>query len=218
MPRRIMGIDEAGRGPVIGPMVVCGVVAKEDAIEHLIELGVKDSKALKPSRRKELRNLIIDGVEAWEIQEVPPREVDEAVRKGRLNFLEAKKMAVLISRFKPDVTYVDAPSINTTAFLRCLKGFLKGKDKRMEIVAENFADERYPIVGAASILAKLRRDEVLESYKALYGDFGSGYPSDDATIRFLESYYRTYGKFPEIARLEWETNRNILERILQKKT
>ncbi|MEM2926291.1 MAG: ribonuclease HII [Candidatus Bathyarchaeia archaeon] len=212
-----MGIDEAGRGPVIGPMVVCGVVAREDAIENLIELGVKDSKALKPSRRKELRNLIIDSVEAWEILEVSPREIDEAVRKGRLNLLEARKMAVLISRFNPDVTYVDAPSVNTKAFLRCLKGLLKVKASRMEIVAENFADERYPIVGAASILAKLRRDEVLESYKAMYGDFGSGYPSDEATIRFLESYYRAHGTFPEIVRLEWETKRNILERILQKK-
>jgi ribonuclease HII len=217
MARRILGIDEAGRGPVIGPMIICGVVAQEDIIDCLTELGVKDSKALTPSRRRELGSLIRDCVEEWGILEVAPREIDEAVRKGRLNFLEAEKMAILINRFKPDVAYVDAPSINPISFLRCLKSLIKDKEKMPELVVENFADERYTIVGAASILAKVRRDEIVESYKVQYGDFGSGYPSDEATIRFLESYYRANGSFPEIVRLEWETNRNILERILQKK-
>jgi len=209
---KILGVDEAGRGPVIGPMVICGVLARTEAVKTLVELGVRDSKELTPHRRMELRAKVVEAAEAAYLIEVSPREIDGAVRYKRLNRLEAEKMAEIIEKLNPDVAYVDAPSVSPGSFQTLLQRFLK---TNVKIVAENYADKRYPIVSAASILAKTRRDEIVEGYRAVYGDFGSGYPSDEATVKFLETYYRTHGSFPDIVRLRWETGKEILKRILQ---
>ena len=210
---KILGVDEAGRGPVIGPMVICGVLARAEAVKNLVELGVRDSKELTPHRRVELKAKIVEVAEATHLIDVSPREIDGAVRYKRLNRLEAEKMAEIIEKLNPDVVYVDAPSINPKSFQTLLQRFLK---TNVKIVAENYADKRYPIVSAASILAKTRRDEIVEGYRAVYGDFGSGYPSDGVTIKFLETHYRMHGSFPDIVRLQWETGKEILKRIQQR--
>ncbi|WP_309492050.1 ribonuclease HII [Candidatus Hecatella orcuttiae] len=212
---KILGVDEAGRGPVIGPMIVCGVVATEESIRRLEELGVKDSKELTRQKRVELKSKIMKTIQGFHMVEVYPREIDEAVRRGKLNVLEARKMAEIMERFNPDVTYIDAPASAPENFLNVLKNFLK--THRGKIIAENFADKKYPIVSAASILAKVRRDMIMEEYCKKYGPMGSGYPSDEVTISFLEKYFRKHKKFPEIVRLEWETRREILEKITQSK-
>lgn len=211
---KILGLDEAGRGPVIGPMVICGVLADETCIPSLVSLGVKDSKRLTPNRRLRLRDGIIRVAQAHLLLELSPREIDHAVKRRKLNWLEARKMAEIIDELKPDLAYVDAPSVNARGYLRLLRRFL-ATDAR--IVAENYADERYPIVGAASILAKTRRDEVVQGYNEAYGDLGSGYPSDEVTVSFLENYYRAHRFFPEFVRLEWETRRDVLDRVMQRK-
>lgn len=211
---RILGIDEAGRGPVIGPLVICGLLLDEASIPSLVSLGVKDSKRLTPRKRLELRESILASAQAHRLVESPPREIDEAVRRKRLNHLEARKMAEIIDELRPDLAYADAPSPNPEGFRRLIQAF-SATDTR--VVAENYADETYPIVAAASILAKTRRDEIVWGYCEAYGEVGSGYPSDEVTLSFLEDYYRRHRYFPEFVRLEWETRKGVLARIMQRK-
>ncbi|MEM2906203.1 MAG: ribonuclease HII [Candidatus Bathyarchaeia archaeon] len=211
---KILGVDEAGRGPVIGPMVICGVLFDEASVPALVWLGVKDSKQLIPERRLQLREAILALAEAYHLVELSPQEIDGAVRLRMLNQLEAKKIAEIIDSLKPDIAYVDAPSTNPRGFLRLLRRFLTANTR---IVAENHADEIYPVVGAASILAKTRRDEIVQGYCKAYGEVGSGYPSDEVTVAFLESYYRLHRSFPEFVRLEWQTRKDVLCRIMQRR-
>jgi len=202
---RYLGIDEAGRGPVIGPMVICGVLADEESIRKLVEIGVRDSKLLRPNRRKELSEKVKDVVIDYILLEISPKEIDSAVLGRGLNRLEAKKMAYIISKFDFDIAIVDAPGRKPERFGYMLKR-LTGK----EVIAENFADRRYPVVSAASILAKVRRDEIIREYGEIYGDIGSGYSSDKRTVIFLKRYMEEHGDLPEIVRRSWRTSREIL--------
>lgn len=202
---RYLGIDEAGRGPVIGPMVICGVLADDESVKKLVEIGVRDSKLLKPEKRRELSSRIKNAVIGYMILEVPPGEIDRAVLGRGLNRLEARKMAYIISKFDFDIAIVDAPGRRPENFGYMLKK-LTGKD----VIAENFADRRYPVVSAASILAKVRRDEIIEGYMGRYGEIGSGYSSDRRTVAFLRRYMEEHGDLPEIARRSWRTSRELL--------
>jgi len=202
---RYLGIDEAGRGPVIGPMVICGVLADEESIRKLVEIGVRDSKLLRPNRRKELSEKVKDVVIDYLLLEISPKEIDSAVLGRGLNRLEARKMAYIISKFDFDIAIVDTPGRKPERFGYMLKR-LTGK----EVIAENFADRRYPVVSAASILAKVRRDEIIREYGEIYGDIGSGYSSDKRTVIFLKRYMEEHGDLPEIVRRSWRTSREIL--------
>lgn len=210
----ILGIDEAGRGPVVGPMVICGVLSDEEGVEKLRGMRVRDSKEMNAKARETMRSKIIEAITDFHLDEVQPREIDEAVKYKKLNQLEAEKMKEIIQRFKPEKVFIDAPGINPTGFLTLLKRCLS---LETQIIAENFADKKYPIVSAASILAKVRRDEIIQEYHKKYGDFGSGYPSDIKTINFLENYYKKYKNFPEIVRVVWGTKRKLLHKITQTK-
>ena len=89
------------------------------------------------------------------------------------------------------------------------------KNKDIEIVAENYADKNYPVVSAASILAKVTRDAEIKKLHKKYGFFGSGYPGDERTIKFLEKLDKE--EYSKIVRLKWATSKNILENKKQKK-
>ncbi len=208
MPRRILGVDEAGRGPVLGPMVICGALIHEGDEGVLAELGVRDSKLLTPSRREELYDELVRALRAYRLVEVWPREIDEAVGSGGLNRLEAKIAADLIRELRPDVAILDAPGRYPESY-----AFEVGRrlgDVNAEIVAENRADVNYPVVSAASILAKVHRDRIIERLRDEYGDFGSGYAGDERTIRFLREWVRERGSLPPIARRSWLTASRIL--------
>ncbi|MGC9020311.1 MAG: ribonuclease HII [Candidatus Methanodesulfokora sp.] len=202
---RYLGIDEAGRGPVIGPMVICGVLADDESLKKLVEMGVRDSKLLRPERREELSIKIRDVVIDYIILEVSPKEIDLAVLGRGLNRLEARKMAYIISKFDFDIAIVDAPGRRPEKFGQMIRK-LTGK----EIIAENFADRKYPVVSAASILAKVRRDEIIRGYEEVYGEIGSGYASDRRTVMFLRRYMEKHGDLPDIVRRSWRTSREIL--------
>ncbi|MFH1972000.1 MAG: ribonuclease HII [archaeon] len=200
----IAGVDEAGRGPVIGPLVVAGVAIEEKNIKKLEELGVKDSKLLTPKRREELFSKIKELTE-YKILIIPPQEVDDAVNSAsmNLNWLEAVKYAMVINALNPDKAYVDCPSVNNKAFKEYMEQFLK---KKPELIVENKADLNYPIVGAASILAKVTRDREIKKLREKYGDFNSGYPSDPKTKEFLKKYHK---KYPEIFRHSWSSYQKL---------
>ncbi|MGC9104473.1 MAG: ribonuclease HII [Candidatus Methanodesulfokora sp.] len=202
---RYLGIDEAGRGPVIGPMVICGVLADDESLKKLVEMGVRDSKLLRPERREELSIKIRDVIIDYIILEASPKEIDLAVLGRGLNRLEARKMAYIISKFDFNIAIVDAPGRRPEKFGQMIRR-LTGK----EIIAENFADRKYPVVSAASILAKVRRDEIIRGYEKVYGEIGSGYASDRRTVMFLRRYMEKHGDLPDIVRRSWRTSREIL--------
>jgi len=200
----ICGIDEAGRGPVIGPLVIVGVLIKEKDESKLSSVGVKDSKLLTKQQRNALFNKIIKIVKKYKIIITEPKEIDKAVKGENnlnLNWLEADKSAEIINSLKPEKAIVDCPSNNIQKY----KGYLskKIKDKKTELILEHKADLNHPVVAAASIIAKVTRDNEIEKIKKkIKVDFGSGYPSDPITKEFLEKSHR---KYPKIFRKSWSS-------------
>ena len=196
---KILGIDEAGRGPVIGPLVITGVILDEGRINVLIG-DARDSKLLTKKKREELYKKYIKKVQ-YKTVIVEPKEIDEAVESDtlNLNWLEAHKSAEIFNELKPDKVILDCPSVNISAYTNYLRKLLNKNN--VELIVEHKA-EKYPIVAAASIIAKVTRDMKIDELKKKYGDFGSGYPSDPQTVRFLRS---NWNKHPEIFRKSWES-------------
>jgi len=200
------GVDEAGRGCVLGPLAVAGVSVESGRLQELAGLGVKDSKLLSPSQRDSLYPEIMKLCKGVEVSRIPPKMIDRYVSRGkkyrRLNYLETIHMAKVIDALRVDEVFVDAPDINPVWFKAELEELLSSKPR---IVAEHKADVNYPIVSAASIVAKVERDRDVEELRKLHGDFGSGYPSDPDTIAFLESWMKKSSSQPEFARKSWKT-------------
>lgn len=213
----VAGVDDAGRGPVIGPLVIAGVLFQDNQISKLQELGVKDSKALTPKRRAVLSQEIKRLATRWEVLEISPSEVDRVVLEGRkyrrLNWLEAKAMAEVIKKLRPEVAYVDASDVNEARFGQQIGEMLPFEVK---IVSEHYADANYTIVGAASIIAKVHRDKVVALLRERYGDFGSGYSSDPRTRQFLSNWIREKGNIPDFARKSWKTIKRLTEKEEQR--
>lgn len=212
----VCGIDEAGRGPVIGPLVMCGLLVKEEDEKRLIKLKVKDSKLLTKKRREFLFDKIKGISYKCEIITISPTEIDSAVNNHdglNLNKLEARKSAEIINFLKPDKVIIDAPSNNIKSYKEYLSGFLK--NRKIQLILEHKADLNYPVVSAASILAKVTRDTEIEKLKnKIKIDFGSGYMTDPKTIKFLEKHYEDY---PDLFRKSWFPYKDILNKKFQTK-
>ena len=205
---KVAGLDEAGRGCVIGPMAIAGVLVDESGLERLRLLGVRDSKTLSPAQREELAAKIRRVALAHKVVLVPPREIDRAVARGSLNRLEAKVMASIIDELCPDVAYVDAGDVVEARFASTVRSFCC-MGQRVCVIAEHGADAKYPVVSAASILAKVERDKAIEAIKEEVGvDFGSGYPTDPRTLRFLRECLAR-GRLPDFVRKSWRTVREM---------
>lgn len=206
LTRLVAGLDDAGRGPVIGPLVIAGVMVEERNIRQILNIGVRDSKLLSPMARSRMAREIARVAVKVEYAELSPAEIDDVVTKGKklfkLNFLEAKAMAKVIDKLRPQVAYVDSSDVSPERFM---KQILEQLSFQLDIISEHKADAKYPIVSAASIMAKVRRDELVESLKAQFGDFGSGYPSDPRTTQFLRNWVREKGEFPPFVRKSWKT-------------
>jgi len=208
----ICGVDEAGRGPVIGPLVVAGVNFKDDSI--LIDNNVRDSKTISPRRRIELAKIIKDYASNYEILKISASDIDDMRKIITLNEIEVNAFSIIIDKLKPDFCYVDAADVNAARFGKNILSRLNNKTK---IISKHKADNIYPIVGAASILAKTIRDEeilniskILE--KKLNIPIGSGYPSDPVTINFLDKWFKVFGFFPPHVRISWKTSQNLIKK------
>jgi len=200
----ILGIDEAGRGPVIGPMVIAGYCIEEEKIDLLKSLGVKDSKELTRKQREEIYNDIIKLTDKYKYIIIDPKTIDYYVYKNKLNYLEFKNMIKIIEEIKPDKVIIDSPIVNTKRVIEYIKNNLK---INVEIIAENRADKNYPVVSAASIIAKVIRDREIDKIKEKINiDFGSGYPSDEKTIKALKE---DYDKIKDYIRESWMTIKRI---------
>ena len=210
----ICGIDEAGRGPILGPLVICGVSVDQKDHEKFRKIGAKDSKLLTSKQRENLVFGIHEIAKEYKLITVNPEEIDAAVTNpgSNLNWLEADKAIQIIDALKPDEVYLDCPSPNIPAFTEYVHTRLKHKTK---LHCAHHADRDYPVVSAASILAKVNRDAQIEEIKKKIGvDFGSGYGHDPKTIPFIEKYW---AKYPLLFRHSWKNYQAQVNKMKQGK-
>jgi len=202
----VAGVDEAGRGPAIGPLVVAAVSFQEAAADDLFSMGVRDSKALSARRRESLAAEIKEISEGHSYFELQPWAIDNVVNRGlklrKLNYLEAMAMAKAIRDLHPDRVYVDTADVLPDRFGNDI---LRVLGWRPHLICEKKADINYPVVSAASILAKVRRDLLVSNLREIHGDFGSGYPSDPKTVAFIKSWFQKNDLPPPYMRGSWKT-------------
>ncbi len=205
-----IGIDDAGRGPVIGPMVLAGVLVDEKQEAKLKLIKVRDSKLLSPQRREFLAREIKKIVTSHVILKIPAKEIDELLaKKINLNKIEAIKTAEIINILTKSVpkvqVIVDCPSTNIMAWQNYVLAHVNNKEKVL-MKCEHKADVNYPVVSAASILAKVTRDSEMNRIRKQYDiECGSGYPSDPLCVKFLKT-----DKAKELAKIglirkSWQT-------------
>lgn len=206
----ISGVDEAGRGSVIGPLVIAGVSLEEKDLPKLVDLGVKDSKLLSPQKRETLAMYIRELALNCHVVFLSPVEIDRVVETGkrlhRLNRFEAQAMARVITILKPELVYVDAADVLADRFGEHIAENL---DFKLKIVSEHKADITYPIVSAASIIAKVERDRAISHLQKKHGNMGCGYPSDSNTINFLGDWIKKFGSYPDFVRKSWKTSKRV---------
>lgn len=197
----ILGIDEAGRGSVLGPLVIAGVVIPEKMENVIDNMGVKDSKRLTPKRREVLSRKLKKMFE-WDIVIYSAQDIDNMRAQGiNLNEIERRGMQNLILKLDCDKAIVDAVDVKPERFQDKLQ-----RATSKDVKAEHKADDKYLEVGAASIIAKQTRDEEIAKINKEYedmGGIGSGYPSDPTTKEFLSNY--TYSQMPDFVRKSWST-------------
>lgn len=221
------GGDEAGRGAILGPLVIGMVAVKGSSIHRLSEIGVRDSKMLSEKRRRQLYDEILGIASDVKVERIFPNEINEAMRSHiSLNELEAVHFASLFDQMAHDVgaVYLDSPDVIAERFGTRFKmsssrpvrvvGIKSPKEsgvKYTRIISEHKADVRYPIVSAASIIAKVARDaEIKKLERQLNVRIGSGYPSDYRTIEIIRKNLRT-GLLDNHTRQRWST----MERVRQ---
>jgi len=201
---RVLGLDEAGRGAVLGPLVVGGFCVDEAQLTAVKATGATDSKALTPRRREALIEPL-RAIGTHSIREISAKAIDAA----NINTLEEQAFASLIVELRPDRVIIDSP-VNPKGipnFLRRMKAMVPFE---LEWVVEPKADATYPVCGAASIFAKVTRDAAI----AAMGEVGSGYPSDPRTVAFLEGFVKAKKPFPASVRTRWGTVRRLSQQDL----
>ncbi len=209
----IGGVDEAGRGSILGPLVVAGVSVRESKIPKLKQMGVRDSKKLTPSTRERLYDEIVSLADHYHIHTVKSAEVDNHVLEHGLNRLEAKAMAHVIGRIKVDEVYVDCCDTNPERYREHIACHLKSAPT---IHSLHHADRINIVVSAASILAKVERDLAIQKLRKRHSNIGSGYPSDEKTMRFIRNWVARKKCAPAFARKSWKPMRLLLEELEQR--
>ncbi len=206
----ISGIDEAGKGPVLGPMCVAGILLNGTKTDELSRIKVKDSKLLTGKKREVLAGEIKKIVQEYFILEVSPSRIDELRKIMTMNEIMVICFTKVLEELRPDHAFVDAADVIASRFGENIKKKYSGE---ISITSEHKADVKYPIVSAASILAKVQRDSLIKQLEDELGmEIGSGYPSDPKTISFLENWVQDNDSLPSFARYSWETSKRILEK------
>ncbi|MAG38074.1 ribonuclease HII [Candidatus Pacearchaeota archaeon] len=208
-----IGIDDAGRGPIIGPMILSGILVDENSLQILKKYNIKDSKQLLQNARIELAKVIKSSALSYHTVSVSPKEIDSALQSDRLNLntLEAIKAAEIINELNDKKqkikVIIDCPSTNTKKWKSDLLNYIENP-QNLDIKCEHKADENHIEAAAASILAKVKREEEVSKIKEKYPDIGSGYPSDPNTKAFLKSQGKKIGD-TGIIRKTWKTWTNL---------
>lgn len=208
---KLLGIDDAGRGPVIGPMTLAGVIITEEQESEIRALNAKDSKLLSPIQRKKIAEALKPKFTHF-IVTSSAKQIDDS---SNLNYLEAIKTAQIINYLTENETettkaIVDCPSVNIQAWSKDVQELLENPDKII-LSCEHKADANHPIVGAASILAKEQREDEIKKIKEKFQiEFGSGYPADPRTKTFLEKNFDKEEYIP-IIRFSWNTVKKLFK-------
>jgi len=170
-------------------------------------LVIRDSKKLSPTSREKLYKKIIEYADDYYVSKINPKTIDRSVYKHQLNNLEAKYMAKVISKLNANISYVDSCDVNPSRFGKKISKLSNGKKVR----SYHHADDRFVIVSAASILAKVSRDRAISNLRKKY-DVGSGYPSDSKAINFVKKYLHENNEIPTFVRTSWKPVQNLLAR------
>lgn len=202
--KAICGVDEAGKGPVLGPMVVAAVCCSDQ--QELADLGVMDSKSISPKRRSELYADIVKQY-PYAITIRSAADIDHLRQEMTMNEITARAHAEVAASLKCDTLYLDACDVNEERYGLTVGRYL---GHTCTIIAKHRADSLFPVVSAASIIAKVVRDGLILDLKAEYGQIGSGYPSDPITIEFLKNYIQKNRQPPPIARSSWATVKKMM--------
>ena len=205
---KICGVDDAGRGSMIGPMVIAGISIEKKNIPKLRKLGVRDSKKLSPKKRELLYKQIVKLVDDYHVIRIPPRTIDKYVFEHNLNHLEAKKMAEVISNLNPDLSYVDSCDVNAARFGREISDL----SKKSKVKSYHYADSRFVVVSAASIIAKVSRDHSIMRLNKT-ANLGSGYPSDKKSVNYVKKVVSSKKSLPTSIRKSWKPVQKILALI-----
>ncbi len=212
---REAGVDEAGRGPVLGPIVFGAVALTEEQRRILEKKGVTDSKGVSKKKRIKLYDIIKENSLATATVHYSANKIDILRKKMTMNEIEVQGFIEVIIKLatKVDVIYLDAADVNPKRFEEKIQQHFNPK-----IIAKHKADKKYVVVGAASILAKVERDRVIKEIERKIGEeIGSGYPGDEKTRKFLKNYYIKHRSFPDFVRTSWVTIENILKEIKEGK-
>lgn len=218
---KVIGIDEAGKGPVIGSMFIAfsiinlanGLKELNSYQEKLKTIGVKDSKKLTPIKRNYIYNQLKDHMDIKYAQLTPTLIDLNNSKGGKLNELEIEAIINILETEKPNLIIIDALTSRPDKFG---DEILKRLSFECKIISENKADDKYEIVGAASIIAKeLREQEIAQIKENIKHDCGSGYPSDPKTIKFLKENYNN-DEFHFIFRKSWDTYKKLKNKDNQK--
>lgn len=200
---RIAGIDEAGRGPVIGPLVIAIFSCASENESKVNAICKKDSKQLTAKQREEIFAQL-KHLGTINFVELSAEMLNKLMDNETLNEIEAMYMAKLIKSLDGDVNVkIDLPDRYSWVFAKRMERYGVRKYE-----AEHKADENHPIVAAASICAKVLRDAKIEEIKKEIGDFGSGYPGDEKTVAFLKKKENLL-KAAHYIRKKWKTLENI---------
>ncbi|MBI4895102.1 MAG: ribonuclease HII, partial [Candidatus Aenigmarchaeota archaeon] len=192
-----------------------GYVIDSSQIDELKKMGVKDSKLLAPKRREYLESKLKEMSEDIIVIKLNALDIDNLRSETNLNKIEIKRMQDIINSVDCDKVFIDAIEANVEKFRKeIISGLSQDrkeliKKKKLEIICENYADKNYPVVGAASIIAKVARDADIELIHKEYGDFGSGYSSDPRTVKFLKDWIKKNKKYPPFVRGSWITAKEI---------
>ncbi|XVH32510.1 ribonuclease HII [Haloferacaceae archaeon DSL9] len=205
-----VGADEAGKGPVLGPMVAAAVRADPAALPA----GIADSKRLSPARRERIAAILRDAGEVdTGVGVVEPIEIDDPGTDMNTLTVAAQIRAIAAVAVGGDAAIVDAGDVSEDRFGRRVCAGVADAGVDIEVTAVHRADDEYDIVGAASIIAKVERDARIDALASEYDDYGplgSGYPSDPKTRAFLAAYVDDHGDVPACARRSWATCSDLL--------
>jgi len=209
---KLAGVDEAGKGAVLGSLFIAAVSIDSSALKYLDRMGLRDSKALSPKRREFLSKRI-EKVCAVQLQEITAQQIDELRKILTMNDILVRGHAQSLRRLKPDAAFVDAADVDATRFSQRVKE----ASGISSVIAEHHADSNRVIVSAASIIAKVSRDASIQALEYSLGvNIGSGYPSDAKTIAFLKKWLDERGELPPQTRCSWKTAQDLLEFALKR--
>ena len=205
---RLLGLDEAGRGPVLGPLVVGAFLIDAGAEASLWAAGARDSKRLSAARRVAVR-AALEELGTWDVRVVSATDIDT----GNLNRLEEDAVVDLVHAHAPDIVQLDALGAPRT--LPALQARLSARCPGVTTwVIEPKADANHAAVASASIFAKTTRDAAMEALTDAWGALGSGYPSDPKTRAWLTRHAATGDDWPAFVRTRWSTIQQLAQRDL----